>query len=802
MSSPSPRARRLLLPVAKPDHGSRLRLDDLECRLTPATVALPTFTQTNLVSDLAGMAKTTDPNLVNPWGMALGSAGRIWVADNGTGKATVYDATGLPTPAGAPTVVTIPGPGGTGASAPTGAVTNTTSGFRIAAGGQMVPSTELFATEDGTIAAWNSAADSANAVIVVDNSAAGAVYKGLAETSDGSGTFLFATNFHAGTVDTFDTNFKAVQTSGGFHDENLPAGYAPFGITAINGRLFVSYALQNAAKHDDVAGAGHGFIDVFDTKGHLMGRLTSRGPLNSPWGMVLTPSTGFGAFDDSILVGNFGDGTINAFSADTGQSLGPVTDAGGKPITIQNLWGLQFGPAPASDTLFFAAGIQDEQHGLFGTLTVNPGGTNTPPTISEIRDTVTVPPGHGEVTVTFTVGDRETPADQLTVTSASSNTTLLPAGSLALGGSGAERTLTITPAAGQIGDATVTLTVTDTGGLTATDSFTVHVPPANGKHGLVGHKHFVTGGDEGSGNVTLHNDDDSVAFSATPFPGFTGGVRTAVADLDGGDDVVAGTGPGVPTRVVVLSGTDQHQMFSMNPFEAAFTGGVFVTSADVNGDGVDDLVITPDEGGGPRVLIVDGKTGAVIADFFGIADPDFRGGARASLADVNGDGVPDLIVAAGFGGGPRVAVFDGTTLTSGNPVRLFNDFFAFESTLRNGVFVTAGDLDGDGFADLIFGGGPGGGPRVLALSGKNMLSTGGATQTVLANFFAGDPNTRDGVHVAAADLDGDNLADLVVGPGQGAGGMVTAFLGKTLTPSGTPPTDFNFDGGTNGVFVG
>ncbi len=335
----------------------------------------PTFTQTNLVSDVAGTAKTTDPNVVNPWGMALGVNSGLWISDNGSGKATTYDGMGQPIPSGSPQIVTIPGPaGGPGKSAPTGVVTNDTNGFVISAGIASAPSIEMFATEDGTIAGWNAAVDPTKAVIAVNNSGS-AVYKGLAMGFNTSGAFLFATNFHAGTVDVFDSKFQPVRTRGMFKDPHLPAGYAPFGISAINAKLYVTYALQDADKKDDVPGAGHGFVDIFDTEGNLLSRFISQGQLNSPWGMAWAPFEGFAKFNNALFVGNFGDGSINAFDFDSGDFLGKVTNAASSPITIPGLWGLQFGLGVAgasSSTLFFTAGISNEQHGLFGTLTVNP----------------------------------------------------------------------------------------------------------------------------------------------------------------------------------------------------------------------------------------------------------------------------------------------------------------------------------------------------------------------------------------------------------------------------------------------
>jgi len=341
-----------------------------------------TFTQTNLVSDLPGLATTTDPNLVNPWGITLGLGlnNGLWVSDNGSGNATTYDATGQPIPLGAPLVVTVPAPGGAGPSKPTGVATNGTSGFVISSGGNSGPSAELFSTEDGTIAGWNSSVDANHAVIAVDNSASEAIYKGLAIGFNASGAFLFATNFHAGTVDVFDANFQPVNIPNGFRDHKIPSGFAPFGISAINGNLYVTYAKQDEDKEDDVPGPGDGFLNIFDTHGRLLERFISRGELNAPWGMAWVPFEGFGEFNNALLVGNFGDGTVNAFDFDTGEFLGKVNDASGTPIVISGLWGLQFGLTFQGrlNTLYFTAGIEDEEHGLLGTLTVNPASLPPP----------------------------------------------------------------------------------------------------------------------------------------------------------------------------------------------------------------------------------------------------------------------------------------------------------------------------------------------------------------------------------------------------------------------------------------
>ena len=324
------------------------------------------FETVNLVSDQPGHAAHTDPNLVNPWGIAHSSGSPFWVSDNGAGVSTLYNGSGIPQPQPTPLVVTIPPPtGGTPPSAPTGVVFNGTSDF--------ASSHFIFATEGGTIARWNSGTDA----ITVGNPPSGAVYKGLAIGSDGSANFLYATNFHAGTINVFDKNFSNVTNTtfaGKFTDPALPAGFAPFGIQNIGGNLYVTYAKQDADKHDDVAGPGNGFIDVFSTAGTLMRRFASNGTLNSPWGLTIAPP-GFGPFGGDLLVGNFGDGEINAFKLSNGAFDGQLLTASGTPLLIDGLWGLSTGNdgnAGRSDQLFFTAGPDDEAHGLFGQVSLVP----------------------------------------------------------------------------------------------------------------------------------------------------------------------------------------------------------------------------------------------------------------------------------------------------------------------------------------------------------------------------------------------------------------------------------------------
>jgi len=324
------------------------------------------YSVTNLVADVPGAAVNTDPNLVNPWGISFSATSPFWIADNGTGLSTLYNGAG----ATIPLVVTIPTPsGGTPPSKPTGTVFNGTTDFVVSGNGVSAAAVFLFATEDGTISGWSPTVDRANAILAVDNSALGAIYKGLAIATTKKGkNFIYATNFHDGYVEMYDGNFQLVKQ---FTDYNLPDGYAPFGIQTINDKLYVTFAKQDDEKEDDVAGRGFGFVDVFDLDGDHHHRLVSRGRLNAPWGLALAPAD-FGKFSGDLLVGNFGDGRIHAYGHRSGKFHGTLRMKHHVPITIDGLWGLAFGTgAPNSgptNALFFTAGPDDESHGLFGEI--------------------------------------------------------------------------------------------------------------------------------------------------------------------------------------------------------------------------------------------------------------------------------------------------------------------------------------------------------------------------------------------------------------------------------------------------
>jgi uncharacterized protein (TIGR03118 family) len=408
----------------------RPRLEALEDRCVLSGNVL----QTNLVSDLPGVAAVQDPNLVNPWGISESpTRGPFWISDNNAGVSTLYSVPGANnTPVTINgLVVNIPTPGDPfGASGtPTGTVFNIDGGFKVSGVTKSGTPTSasaifLFVTEDGTIVGWNPTVNPTGfdptkntagtyGIIAVDNSGnnftepnphkqTGAVYKGLAIASSAtagtpifssdpaSTTVLYVTNFRSGQIEVYDTNFKLVNTTGAFSDKTIPSDYAPFNVQVLNGKVYVTYAKQDSTRHDDDAGPHRGFVDVFNLDGSpgLDGntaRLVTRGDLDSPWGLAIAPSS-FGSLAGDLLVGNFGNGRINVYDPANGNDLGPLTDPDGEPIQIDGLWALKVGNGNgggAADTVYFTAGLFDETHGLFGSL--SPVAAGSPEGLAEAQ---------------------------------------------------------------------------------------------------------------------------------------------------------------------------------------------------------------------------------------------------------------------------------------------------------------------------------------------------------------------------------------------------------------------------------
>lgn len=352
----------------------------------------PAFEEIDLVSDIPDRAPVTDGNLVNPWGLVANPKGPWWVADNGTGLSTLYDQNGAIQPLVVQLEPFSPEP----PPAPTGLVFNGDANeFKFTHDGATSAAVFLFSTEDGFIEAWDPTvpppAPSHFGFIQVDNSTkgcrkgetiCGSVYKGLAIATDEWGeTHLYATDFRNGRVDVFDSNFSPDVRRGAFEDKRIPRGFAPFGIAAFGERIFVTYAKQDEQKHDDVAGPGNGFVDEFDLRGHLLRRVFSRGPLNSPWGLAFAPRS-WGRYAGHLLVGNFGNSLIHVFrkpcDGDSYELVDALEDEHDRPIVVggtapqKGLWSIVFGPdnpvAGPSDTLFFTSGINDESDGLFGKI--------------------------------------------------------------------------------------------------------------------------------------------------------------------------------------------------------------------------------------------------------------------------------------------------------------------------------------------------------------------------------------------------------------------------------------------------
>jgi uncharacterized protein (TIGR03118 family) len=347
----------ILAPAAAASHGDR------------GGRGIGHYVQRNLVSDVPGAAELTDPNLVNAWGLGFGPTTPAWVADNGMDVSTLYSGASAtaPSPSIVPLVVKIPD------GAPTGLVFNpSTTAFVVRSGTSSASARFLFSSEAGVISGWNptvpappSSTQAQTAVTVPD-----AVFKGLAIADTANGPQLYATDFHHGTVDVWDQNFMPVTRPGAFQDPAIPHGFAPFGIQSTSGGIVVTYAKQDADAHDDVAGRGNGFVDVYSSDGTLLRRFAAHGPLNSPWGVAQAPQ-GFGDASGALLIGNFGDGRINAYDPVSGRFLGALRSDHGRRIDIDGLWALEFGNGVigTTQTLLFTAGPGDEAHGLFGSVT-------------------------------------------------------------------------------------------------------------------------------------------------------------------------------------------------------------------------------------------------------------------------------------------------------------------------------------------------------------------------------------------------------------------------------------------------
>jgi uncharacterized protein (TIGR03118 family) len=348
-------------------YGTRMTyLEALERRQLLSAALGGFATQTNLVSDGFVAAAHTDADLKNPWGIAFTPDAEFWVSDNNAGVTTLYDGNGVKQSL----VVTIPGAGGQDGT-PTGQVYVGGSGFAVHGSGGTGASDFVFVGEDGIISGWSPSVDATNALVAVDNSASGAVYKGATLGQVKGHSDLFVANFNSGAIEVYNSNFSRVQLSSkAFQDKTIPQGFAPFNVQNVGGQLFVTYAKQDAAKHDDVGGAGNGYVDVFNTSGKLIRRLQHGSFLDSPWGVAKAP-TSWGKIAGDTLVGQFKSGQIDVFSK-TGRFISALSDQSGQPIVNDRLWALSPGSGSSTSspqTLYFTAGVNDENDGLFASLT-------------------------------------------------------------------------------------------------------------------------------------------------------------------------------------------------------------------------------------------------------------------------------------------------------------------------------------------------------------------------------------------------------------------------------------------------
>ena len=344
----------IALVLASPAWAAPISLNDAQLASLSAGAH---FTITRQVSDQAGVAPVTDASLVNAWGLSQAPGGPLWVANNGTDTSTLYDATSF---AKIPLTVSVLG-------GPTGTTfVGITNAFNVTSGSATGRSVFAFATESGQISGWNPTVNLTNAVVAVDESSSGAVFKGLTLSNSGATSRLFAADFAHGVVSMYDTSFHKI---GSFTDASLPTGYSPFNVQNLNGEIYVTFAKREAGSRDETHGQGLGFVEVFDTSGNLLRKLIQHGQLNAPWGLTIAPAS-FGKFAGALLVGNFGDGHVNAYDPKTGQFLGALRDDEHRVI-IDGLWALHTGP---NGTITFSAGPAGETHGLVGSIAVRTAG--------------------------------------------------------------------------------------------------------------------------------------------------------------------------------------------------------------------------------------------------------------------------------------------------------------------------------------------------------------------------------------------------------------------------------------------
>jgi uncharacterized protein (TIGR03118 family) len=617
-----------------PGRAVRLAVAALEDRVVPRATL---FDVTELVANQGGTSVLEDTNLVNPWGIALNPTGAFWVANNGTNTATLYtgDFDGDPLEINS-LIVDLPG------GAPTGQIFNDTDDFLVTDGTTTGKAAFLFSTEDGEIVGWSPTvpAPAPSTVGQIAATVPGAFFTGLAIAESGGENYIYAADFRNGDIVVFNSDFEVVTLDGDFTDPNLPSGYAPFNIIAFNDKLYVAYAVQNATGDAPVPGVSRGIIDVFNTDGTFDQRLVQHGLLNAPWGMAIAPAS-FGSFGGELLVANTGNGQIHTYDPETGHFEGTLRDSHGQKLKIDGLRGLAFGNGVASgdaDALYFTAG--DEASGTFGS----------------IRDSNAPPP-------------------------------------LAVDAVGAD----------------------ETGG--------PHV------------KMF----DQATGQVKF----SFIAYD----PAFRGGVRVAVGDVtgDGVLDLVTAPGRSGGPHVKIFDGVDGRLIREFMAFDLAFTGGVNLAVGDVDGDGQDDVITGADAGGGPHVKVFSGADNAVLQSFMAY-DMAFNGGVRVAAGDINFDGLADVITGAGVGGGPHVKAFDAVSQA------LLKNFIAFSSVFRGGIFVAAGDVNDDGSAEIVVGAGNGMNPKVAIYN--PVLNAIQQNFSAYADTFLGGVRVavRDADHDGRADI--------------------------------------------------